>query len=153
MSEQKKTTSELTWHWVITGIMFSLVIAFNIFFHFAKSEIQIVLVEEQRVFFRTLFYVISIILFPLVNLLRHILLKLNQTMPGNNPAKYRYLMTIIITLSLIGIVGIFGLIMFVLGDGYNTLYIFSILVMIGIFLHRPKLEEYKLIIEALKTQK
>jgi len=39
-----------------------------------------------------------------------------------------------------------------LGDGYNTLYIFTTLGALGIFLHRPREQEYKQIIAALKYQ-
>ena len=108
--------------------------------------------EEQRVFIRTIFYVVAIILFPLVNLVRYVLLRLNQTMPGDNPAKNRYLITIIVTLASIEVVGIFGFVMFILGDDYNTLYIFSTLATLGVFLHRPKQGEYNQIIDALKEK-
>lgn len=153
MSEQKKSSSDLTWHWVITGIMLSMVIAYNVTSHFAGSTIQINITEEQRIFIRTVFYGISIILFPIANLLRHILLRLNQTIPGDSTAKSRYLITIIMTMSLIGIVSICGFVMFILGDGYNTLYIFSLLGTLGIYLHKPKQEEYQQIIDALRIQK
>ncbi len=153
MSEQKKGGSELTWHWIITGFMLFMVIAYNIICHFAEPTISITLAEEQRILIRSIFYGISIFLFPLANLLRHILLKLNQTMPGDNSAKHRYLTTIIITLSLTCIIGIFGFIMFILGDGFNTLYIFSFLSILGIFLHKPKQKEYRQIIEALRVQR
>ena len=95
-------------------------------------------------------YVIAIVLFPLVNLVRHILLRLNQTMPGDNPAKNRYLMTTVVTLFLIEVVGFFGFVMFILGDEFNTLYIFSVLGALGVFLHRPRLQEYEQIVDALK---
>jgi hypothetical protein len=36
---------------------------------------------------------------------------------------------------------------------FNTLYIFSTLALLGIFVHRPKLEEYQNILEALRIQK
>ena len=70
-------------------------------------------------------------------------------MPGNNPAKNRYLMTTIITISLIEVVGFFGFVMFILGDEFNTLYIFSVLGTLGVFLHRPRQQEYNQIVEAL----
>jgi len=153
MSEHTKGVPDLTWHWIITCFILFMVIVYNIICHFAESTIRITLAEEQRVLIRSIFYGISILLFPLVNLLRHILLKLNQTMPGNHSAERRYLTTITITLSLIGIIGLFGFIMFILGDGFNTLYIFSFLGVLGIFLHKPKQGEYQQIIEALKIQK
>ncbi len=152
MSEYKQLKSDLKLHWVIVGIMLCLLFSYNIICHIFGSEIQIMVAEDQRILIRTIFYIIAIILFPLVNLLRHILLRLNQTMPGDNPAKNRYLVTIIVTMTLIEIVGIFGPVMYVLGDGYNTLYIFSVMGALGIFLQRPKVEEYSQIIEAIKVQ-
>jgi len=150
MTSRKQEKSELTIHWVIVGIMLTMLITYNIICHTIGTDIRINLAEEQRVFIRSIFYVIAIILFPLSNLLRHILLRLNQTMPGDNSAKNRYLMTTIITLVTIEIVGMFGFIMFMLGDEYNSLYIFSVLGALGLFLHRPREQEYRQIIEALE---
>lgn len=150
MPESKKLKSDLTLHWIFVGMMVCMLVVYNIICHTLGTEIQINIAEEQRIFIRTVLYVIAIILFPLVNLLRHILLRLNQTMPGDNPAKNRYLLTTIITISLIEVVGFFGFVMFILGDEFNTLYIFSMLGALGLFLHRPREQEYKHIIEALK---
>ena len=150
MSESKQSKSDLTLHWIIAGMMVTMLVAYNIICHALGTEIQINIAEEQRIFIRTVFYVIAIILFPLVNLLRHILLRLNQTMPGDNPAKNRYLITTIVTLFLIEVIGFFGFVMFILGDEFNTLYIFSVLGTLGLFIHRPREQEYKQIIEALR---
>ena len=150
MSESKKLKSDLTLHWIFVGMMACMLVVYNIICQVLGTDIQINIAEEQRVFIRTVLYVMAIILFPLVNLLRHILLRLNQTMPGDNPAKNRYLMTIIVTISLIEVVGFFGFVMFILGDEFNTLYIFSVLGTLGLFIHRPREQEYKQIIEALR---
>ena len=149
MPESKKLKSDLTLHWIFVGMMACMLVVYNIICHTVGAEIQINITEEQRIFIRTVLYVIAIILFPLVNLLRHILLRLNQTMPGDNPAKNRYLMTTIVTISLIEVVGFFGFVMFILGDEFNTLYIFSALGALGVFIHRPRVEEYKQIVVAL----
>jgi len=138
MTEYKRLKAELTLHWVIVAMMLSMLVIYNLVCHLMAAEIQINLAEEQRVFIRSILYVVTIAVFPLTNLLRHILLRLNQTMPGDNPAKNRYLMTTVVTLASIEIVGVFGLVMFVLGDGYNTLYIFTSLAVLGVFLHRPE---------------
>ncbi len=148
---EKKQKSELTLHWVVVGIMLSLLIIYNVICHVMGAEIQINMAEEQRVLIRSILYIVTIALFPLVNLLRHILLRLNHTMPGDNSAKNRYLTTTLITLLSIEVVGIFGFIMFILGDGYNTLYIFTMLGFLGVFLHRPRVHEYNQIIEAIKN--
>ncbi len=152
MSQHNQLKAELTPHWIIAGVFLLLLIALNLFCHTLWSDLPIHMDNEQRIFIRTIFYVIAIILFPLVNLLRHILLRLNQTMPGDKPAKRRYLLTIIVTLLIIESVGIFGVVMFFLGDGFNTLYIFSTLAVLGVFLHRPKEEEYRRIIELLTVK-
>jgi hypothetical protein len=110
----------------------------------------------------------------MTNLIRHIQLRLNQTMPNSHSApeiddcmdaggrathgavseaKKRYLVTVIVSMSLIESVGIFGFVMFILGDNFNTLFIFSGLSALGMFLYRPKLDEYARIVEALTAQK
>jgi len=152
MSNYKQFKSDLTLHWIVTGFMLCMLIGYNIICYLLAADIQINMAEEQRVLVRTSFYVIAIILFPMVNLLRYILLRLNHTMPGDNSAKSRYLLTTIVTLVLIESVGLFGFIMFILGDEVNSLYIFSVLSLLGLFLHRPKLQEYQQIIEALRLQ-
>lgn len=151
MSKQNPLSSDLTPHWIIVGVLLILLIILNLFCHTLWTDMPIHMDNEQRIFIRTIFYIIAIILFPLVNLLRHILLRLNQTMPGDKPAKKRYLVTTTVSLFIIESVGIFGIIMFFLGDGFNTLYIFSVLAILGLFLHRPKQQEYEQIIEALAT--
>lgn len=149
MSEQNVLKSDLTLHWVVVSMMLIMIISYNVICLLLGDEIQIFIVEDQRILIRTILYIISIILFPLANLVRHIMLRLNHTMPGNRSAKSRYFITTLVTLMSIEIVGVFGLLMFVLGDDYNTLYIFSLLAVLGVFLHRPRMQEYRQIIEAL----
>jgi hypothetical protein len=98
---------------------------------------------------------VAIITFPITNLLRHIQLRLNQTMPLAKAellitAKKRYLLTIIVSLSLIESIAVLGFVMFILGDALNTLIIFELLAALGLFLYRPKQEEYLSIISALQ---
>ena len=112
-------------------------------------ELQEPLPEERRGFIRSVFYVIAIITFPITNLIRHIQLRLNQTMPGNKSAKSRYLLTIIVSMMLVEGVGVLGFVMFMLGDDFNTLTIFLGLAALGLYLYRPKVEEYQQIVEAL----
>ncbi|MGR8998000.1 MAG: hypothetical protein ACU88J_03005 [Gammaproteobacteria bacterium] len=64
-------------------------------------------------------------------------------------AKNRYLVTIIVSMALVESIGVFGFVMFILGDNFNTLYIFTGLSVLGLYLYRPKANEYAKIIEAL----
>lgn len=136
-------------HWIVVGMMLvTLVIYLFICYQFGY-ELQEPLPEERRVVFRTSFYVIAIIVFPITNLIRHIQLRLNQTMPGNKSAKSRYLLTVIVSMVMIEGIGMLGFVMFMLGDDFNTLYIFLGLAALGLYLYRPKQDEYSKIVEAL----
>lgn len=143
---------DLVPHWLLSATFLVILIVYNIICHIWENEIRIILDESERILIRSLLYGITIILFPMVKLLRYALLRLNQTLPGNKSAGQRYLLTIAITLSLIETVGTFGFLMFILGDDFNTLYIFSLLATLGIFLHKPKLNEYLAISEALNLK-
>lgn len=113
------------------------------------------LTEHERIVWRTIFYILAILLLPLTNLLRHISLRLNQTMPLLENAnlektlKTRYTLTVSISMFFILLIGSLGSVMFYLGDGFNTLHIFNIVAGLGIFLYCPKLSEYTQIQDAL----
>ena len=143
---------DFTVAWVIIAFMVLMQGVYILVCHQFSTQIQQALSMEQRIFIRTVFYVIAITAFPLTTLLRYILVRLNQTMPGNKSAAQRYLVTVVVAQAMMESVGILGFIMFVLGDDFNTLYIFSGLAVLGFFLQRPKPEEYDSIVEALQNQ-
>ena len=156
--EPEQLKSDLILPWVIQGFMLATLAAFLIVCIAFGDQIQEPLPEAQRVLIRTILYVVAIVTFPMTNLIRYIQLRLNQTMPYSHAtprmvAKSRYLVTVIVSMSLIESVGIFGFVMFILGDNFNTLYIFSGLSALGMFLYRPKLDEYTRIVEVLSTEK
>ncbi len=156
--EPEQLKADLILPWVIVGIMLVMLATFLIVCITFGDEIQQPLPEAQRVLIRTILYVVAIVTFPLTNLLRHIQLRLNQTMPYSSTAagdiaKTRYLITVIVSMALIESVGVFGFVMFVLGDNFNTLYIFTGLSALGMFLYRPKVDEYAKVLEALTAQK
>lgn len=151
--ERTKLKADLILPWVIVGVMLSLLVTIIIVCFTLGEQLQQPLPIAQRVLLRTIFYAIAIVTFPVTNLIRHIQLRLNQTMPGDNPAKNRYLVTVIVSMSLIESVGVLGLVMFIWGDDFNTLYIFTGLSALGLFLYRPKIDEYVEIINALAAQK
>lgn len=140
-------------HWLIVAVMLITLLGNVVICHVFGHELQTPLPEGQREFIRTIFYVIAIALMPLTNLIRHIMLKLNQTMPGDKPARSRYLLTVIVSMVLMETIGILGFVMYMLGDDFNTLYIFTGLSVLGMFLYRPKEGEYIQIVNALIKQK
>ncbi|HEY8159917.1 MAG TPA: hypothetical protein VIF10_14560 [Methylobacter sp.] len=157
--EHESSKPDLILPWAIAGIMLATLAAYLIACHTLGEQLQQPLPEDRRMMLRTIFYVIAIVTFPLTNLIRHVQLRLNQTMPISSAvhdvasvAKSRYLVTVIVSMALVEVVGVFGLVMFMLGDGFNTLYIFTGLSALGLFLYRPKADEYFEIIDAISAQ-
>lgn len=153
LGESSSLKANFTSAWVIVTMMCLMQIIYIILCHQIPEQLQqIQTSEEQRVFIRSILYVIAIIAFPMTSLIRHIQLRLNQTMIGDKSAHKRYLLTVIVSQILISWVGVFGLVMFALGDDFNTLYIFSFLAGLGFFLQRPKMTEYHSIVSALNNK-
>jgi hypothetical protein len=141
--------NDLTLHWGVVGMMLVTLLIYLFICYQFGHELQEPLPEARRVFIRTVFYGIAIVAFPITNLIRHVQLRLNQTMPGNKSAKSRYLLTIIVSMALVEGVGVLGFVMYMLGDDFNTLYIFLGLSALGLYLYRPKEDEYNQIVYAL----
>ncbi len=124
--------------------------------HYNGTQWQQPLTDESCIFWRTVFYILAIFILPLTNLLRHIFLRLNQTMPPlvqtnlERVAQTRYALTVSVSMFAILLIGSFGVLMFYLGDGFNTLHILIGVAGLGVFLYRPKLYEYQQISDALK---
>jgi hypothetical protein len=114
-------------------------------------ELQLGYAEEQRIIIRSILYIVAIATMPLTNLIRHIMLRLNQTMPGETTAKIRYFITVLVSMTLVETIGMFGILMFILGDDYNTLYIFTVISILGLYIQRPKQAEYIAIAESLRS--
>jgi MFS family permease len=139
--------------WFITSFVIAL-LSFSIFAaHF--YHIQNPLSEHERIVWRTVFYIFAILLLPLTNLLRHIFLRLNQTMPLLENANLqktlntRYTLTVGVSMLFILTIGSFGGVIFYFGDGFNSLHIFNVIAGLGVFLYRPKIAEYQQIQDAL----
>jgi hypothetical protein len=150
--KKANTQPDFTTAWLIIAIMVVMQSVYIIICHQFGTQIQQALNIEQRIFIRTLLYVVAIATFPLTTLLRYILVRLNQTMPGEKTASQRYFITVLISQAMMESIGIFGFVMYILGDDFNTLYIFSGLAVLGFFLQRPKPQEYQSIIEMLEHQ-
>ncbi|TXL14942.1 hypothetical protein BMR04_12505, partial [Methylococcaceae bacterium HT3] len=90
--------------------------------HIYSDKIQIGMEEQQRVLIRTVLYVVAITTFPLMKFMRHVLLRLNQTTKSSSTSKSRYMLTIAISMLVAESIGIYGFVMYLLGDSFNTLY-------------------------------
>lgn len=142
---------------IFQGVMLFTLLALVIACLSLGELLQQPLPESIRITVRTAFYIIAILTLPLTNLLRHIQLRLNQTMPLTTAlpyqeAKQRYYSTLIVSMILMESVGFFGIVLFVLGDGINSLSILSGMACLGFFLYRPKADEFVSIVSALTAK-
>lgn len=150
-----KTTNSLLFPWFITTFVVTLLSASFVFVHFYGASFQQPLAESNRIFWRTIFYILAILILPLTNLLRHIFLRLNQTMPLlldanlEKTAQIRYALTVMVSQSMMILIGGFGGMIFYFGDALNSFRILTGLAILGAFLYRPKNAEYQQIIDAL----
>lgn len=109
--------------------------------------------HAEPIALRTTFYIVVIISFPLINLVRHIMLKLNQTMPGpSHHATRRYGMTVCVSMIWAESFAGYGVILYLLGDAVNSLYILCGLAVLALVLYRPKQREYLAIVAALEER-
>jgi len=120
--------------------------------HIYTDTIQIKIEESDRIVLRTILYMLAILTFPLMKFMRHVLLRLNQRGRSERPAKSRYLITIIISMAVAESMGIYGFIMYTLGDSFNTLYIFVGLSALAMFLYKPNINEYRQLVESLESK-
>jgi hypothetical protein len=149
--------ADLKLPWLIVGVMLMTLVTYLVICFTLGTELQEPLPEITRVKIRTALYIIAIITLPITNLIRHIFVKLNQTMPLTKlsyraEAKKRYLLTVIVSMALVETIGVFGFVLFMFGDGANNLLILTGLSALGMFLYRPKLNEYSEIVELLATK-
>lgn len=145
------STKELQGSWLITliAVILWLICLIFAFIYGPKLQVDFAMPEQQRLWLRTACYAVSIIAFPLINLIRHIQLRLNQTVPGTVSAERRYQTTILVSMGLVQGSGVLGLLMYILGDDVNTLSILMGMSALGIYLYRPKLPEFQSIVTAL----
>lgn len=144
LSEQQ-LQSDLLMAGVIRALALMSLMALVVICHFYGNRIQIGMDEQQRIIIRTILYIVAITTFPGMKFMRHVLLHLNQTTKANKTAKSCYLRTIFVSMTVAVSIGLYGFAMFVLGDSFNTLYIFVMLSALAMYLYRPKIEEYQAI--------
>jgi len=151
ISEQQ-LQSDLVTAGIIRAVSLMSLMALLVICHIYADRIQIGLDEQQRIIIRTVLYVVAILTFPVMKFVRHVLLRLNQTKISNKSPKSRYMLTIIVSMVVAESIGIYGFVMYILGDSYNTLYIFIMLSALAMFLYKPNLQEYKALVESLESK-
>ncbi len=108
------------------------------------------------IWIRTAFYVIAIILFPVITGLKQLIFKTtsqqskpsSETLARRKTTKSLYLAGLVLALALSTSIGTFGFLLFLMGDDYRTLYMFIGISVICMLIHRPKRNEIDLLMDS-----
>lgn len=150
-TETKQLNADILVIRVVFAVMLALPLVYLAFC--STVERNWVTATEPPLTLRTILYFVVIAAFPLINLIRHIMLRLNQTMPGETPPKTRYFTTVVVSLLMAEGIAVFGVLLYMLGDEFYTLLIFCLLSLLAMLLYRPKIDEYRELSGILKKNK
>jgi len=112
---------------------------------------------------RNLFYVVAVITVFVAHFLRKLMLSARfsnsggkgfETGAGSQQSALvaRYTIATIVALALSESIGVFGFVLFLLGDSMQTLYIFVGISAVAMFFYRPKREEYERLANPMPSQ-
>lgn len=127
---------------------------------YAKDNIQVATGDDFPIkTIRNVLYAVSIITLILTKVIRNSLLKnsrgfIENRQPANqsnqHPAIAKYSIAFIISFALLESIGIYGLVLVMLGKDLTDLYILIILSAVAMFYYRPKKEEVINLAERMK---
>ena len=143
--------------WLIWASMLSLLAVYILIAHFLGSQIRAAAgLEASIIPLRTVFYMVALATFPLINLLRRKMVRYPSQRRWHHDrhihtARYDsyYLTIVTLSLALAESIGVWGFVLFILGDNLQTLYLFCGMSALAIVLYRPKADE----LEQLKAMK
>jgi hypothetical protein len=139
--------------WLIWAAMLgSLLIYVFVCHQFGEKTPQTESPDFPIGFLKNILYVVVIVTLFLTNFLRKLILagrfggseyKLSEPGAGSNQLSLlaKYTTATIVSLALSESIGIYGLVLFFLGDSFRTLYIFIGISAVAMFFHRPKRED------------
>ena len=139
--------------WIIwAAIAGSLLIYVFICHQFGEEIRRTVRPDSSLVQIKNILYGVVVVTLFLTHFLRRLMLKgrfrgaearrLTPTLsPSQPPFLVKYITVVVVSLALSESIGIYGLILFFLGDNFQTLYIFISISALALFYYRPRIEE------------
>jgi len=159
-SQKGTVENKLLVMWIIWGAMVGSLVIYIVICYLIGDQIRRPMGPGfPLVLLRNILFGIGIVALIASHFIRKFILGKPSGGPGpvttsqpspQDPAKTyaKYTIAIIISLALCESVGIYGLVLFFLGDSFQTMYTFMIISAVGMFYYRPKREE----IEALSHE-
>jgi hypothetical protein len=150
--------------WIIWAAMIgSLVVYVVICYQFGEEIRQDMGPHFPVPLLRNIFYGIAILTLFVTHFLKRLMLSGTshtfssnavQPVPDSDQAPFlaKYTTALIVSFALSESIGIYGLVLFLLGDGFRTLYTFIGISALAIYVHRPKSEALEALALALQTE-
>lgn len=151
---QKKTfENKLLVMWIIWGAMLGSLVIYIIICNLVGDQIRRPMGPDFPLkLLRNILFGVGIAALIATHFIRKFILKRPSGSPGAAPPAppspqdieaicAKYTTAMIISLALCESVGIYGLVLFFLGDSFQTLYTFMVISAAGMFYYRPKREE------------
>jgi F0F1-type ATP synthase membrane subunit c/vacuolar-type H+-ATPase subunit K len=164
VSEKGVNQNQLTVTWIIWGAMFVTLGIYVLICHLVIDGIrQSIRLDFTLSMLRNILYGIGILTLFLAHFVRRFILTPgtggSESMSSKPPPLKdqfqvigKYTAAMILSLAFSESVAIFGLVLFFLGDSFQTLYIFTGISALGMFHYRPKREEIKNLVAATQTR-
>lgn len=139
--------------WIIWAAIFGSLFVYIFICHQFGADIRQNINQNSFVpLLRNILYGVAIITLFLIHILRKLMIagkfggfqsaSLKPGMQSNQPSFLaRYTVTLIISLALSESIGIYGLLLFLLGEDFQTLYTFTGISALAMYFYRPKREE------------
>ncbi len=143
--------------WLIWASMLSMLAVYIFIARLWGSQLKASAgLEASIILLRTVFYMVALATFPLINLLRRKMARYPSRRRWHHDRHIRtsrydnyYLTIVTLSLALAESIGVWGFVLFILGDSLQTLYLFCGISALAIVLYRPKADE----LERLKAMK
>ena len=164
VSEKGDNQNQFLVLWIIWGAMVVSLIIYVLICHVVGEGIrQSVNVDFTTDMLRNILYAIGIFTLFLAHFLRKFILRSrtgnsgsmsSKPPPLNDPSSVmgKYTIAMLLSLAFSESIGIFGLVLFFLGDSLQTLYIFIGISALGMFHYRPRRQEIEKLAAAMQTQ-
>ena len=145
--------------WIIWGAMFGSLLVYLIVCHVMADRVK--MKDIPFALFRNILYIIVAVELVIAYYIRKLLLKVRPAKQGSTtlneatglkyrPALSKYTSALIVSLAIVDSIGIYGVVFFFMSRDFQSLYIFTTISAIAMFIYRPKMEEIEKLAMDLK---
>ena len=153
--ERPKLSDQFKVMWIIWGAMIASLLIYVLLCHFLGEEIRSNIKTRLDIkLLRNILFVVAACELGFIYYIRKIMLSIRGAGSESTPVQQesvvelssysgKYITAMIVSLALADSIGIYGLVLYLLGDNFQTLYIFIGISGVTMFYYRPKMEDFE----------